>query len=161
MKDGRGASNELTYLLLEVARRVKTIQPPLYLRCHKGTPEELWLKAAEANRDRRDGVPALLNGEPTLLNYALMGVPIQEARDCIAVDCAWPYITHAGPSANPIIIINQAKTLELTLNNGVDPRTGKQLGPATGDRRDFSWFNELYNASTKGGHYAYIKIVNK
>jgi formate C-acetyltransferase len=147
-KDGRDATNELTYLLLEVTRQLKTAQPLLYLRCHSGTPEELWMKAAEVDRDRGDGNPAFLNDEPVLLNFVSMGIPIQEARDWMGGGCIIPFISHASPPDRPVRF-NASKVLELTLNNGVDPRTGKQVGLATGDPRDFSSFNELYDAFKK------------
>ena len=41
---------------------------------------------------------------------------------------------------------NLGKVLELTLNNGFDPRTQTQVGPKTGDPRTFKDFEELYAA---------------
>ncbi len=41
---------------------------------------------------------------------------------------------------------NLGKVLELTMNNGYDPRTKQQLGPKTGDPEDFKDFEELYAA---------------
>jgi formate C-acetyltransferase len=38
------------------------------------------------------------------------------------------------------------KVLELTLHNGVDPRTGRQIGPQTGDPRDWTSFEQLLDA---------------
>ena len=42
--------------------------------------------------------------------------------------------------------LNTPKILEITLNNGFDPETKKQLGLKTGDPRDFKTFEELYDA---------------
>ena len=36
--------------------------------------------------------------------------------------------------------------MEITLNNGVDPKTGLQLLPGQGDLTDFNSFEELYQA---------------
>ncbi len=41
---------------------------------------------------------------------------------------------------------NMPKVLELALHNGIDPRTGKQLGPQTGDPRSFAAFDDLFAA---------------
>ena len=150
--DGRDASNELTYLLLEVVRQVKTVQAPLYLRIHKGTPEELWLKAVEVNRDRGDGFPAFVNDEPVMLNFLGKGIPVEEARDYVTAGCVHPFVNHGSVFESPCYY-NVAKIFELTLDNGVDPRTGKQLGLATGDPRDFSSFDELYDAFKKQTGY--------
>ena len=38
------------------------------------------------------------------------------------------------------------KALEITLNNGKDPRTGKQVGPETGELSDFRSYEDLYAA---------------
>ena len=39
---------------------------------------------------------------------------------------------------------NLPKVLEITLHNGLDPRTGKQFGPHTGDPAEFKTFDELF-----------------
>src|SRR5690606_12901759 len=41
---------------------------------------------------------------------------------------------------------NLAKVLELALHDGVDPRTGVRLGPATGDAASLATFDDLYAA---------------
>jgi pyruvate-formate lyase len=49
--------------------------------------------------------------------------------------------------------------LELTLNNGVDPRTGKPIGPQTGDPREFEDFEALFDAWNRQlTHFIDIKI---
>ena len=54
---------------------------------------------------------------------------------------------------------NLVKILEITLNNGIDPRTGKQLGPRTGDPREFESFEDLFAAWQKQvEHFVDIKI---
>ena len=42
-----------------------------------------------------------------------------------------------------------AKILEVTLNNGIDPQTGKKLGLETGSPEKFSSFEEVFNAFKK------------
>jgi formate C-acetyltransferase len=52
------------------------------------------------------------------------------------------------------------KVLEVTLNNGWDPRTGKKIGLETGDPSDFTNFQELVNAFKKQlNHFIDIKIM--
>jgi len=54
---------------------------------------------------------------------------------------------------------NMPKVLELTLNNGVDPRTGKQIGLQTGDAASFASFDALFTAYRKQlQHFVDIKI---
>jgi pyruvate formate-lyase/glycerol dehydratase family glycyl radical enzyme len=149
--NGKDASNELTHMVLEVARQLKTVQPPVYLRCHRDTPEELWTKAAEVNRDRADGVPAFLNDEAQIPYFISRGISYEDARDWAANGCVYGIAsTFAGDRH---ITISQAKIFELTLHNGIDPLTGKQFGPKTGDPRDFKSAEELYDAFKKQSDY--------
>jgi formate C-acetyltransferase len=54
---------------------------------------------------------------------------------------------------------NLPKVLELTLHNGLDPRTGKQLGLKTGDPQEFASFDELFEAFEKQVlHFVDIKV---
>jgi len=54
---------------------------------------------------------------------------------------------------------NLVKVLEITLNNGVDPRTGKQIGLKTGDPTSFKTYDELLNAYIQQlNHFIDIKI---
>ena len=48
---------------------------------------------------------------------------------------------------------NLTKILEITLNNGIDPRTGKQIGIETGDPKSFQTFDELLEAYKKQVQY--------
>ena len=54
---------------------------------------------------------------------------------------------------------NLVKILEVTLNNGIDPRTGKRIGLATGDPTSFKSYDDLFNAYKKQlNHFIDIKI---
>ena len=48
---------------------------------------------------------------------------------------------------------NMPKVLEMTLHNGVDPRTGRQIGLATGDPTQFESFEEFFAAYEKQLRY--------
>ena len=51
------------------------------------------------------------------------------------------------------------KILEITLNNGVDPQTGKTIGLETGDPLEFHSFEELFAAfSRQINHFVDVKI---
>ncbi|HVN97270.1 MAG TPA: pyruvate formate lyase family protein [Syntrophorhabdaceae bacterium] len=156
--NGKDASNELTYLVLETARQLRTVQPPVYLRCHKGTPDALWMKAAEVNMERGDGVPAFLNDEAQVPYFLSKGLTYEDARDWAANGCVY------GIGKNFVgdrhITISQAKIFELTLHNGVDPKTGRQFGPKTGDVRDFTSLDQLYEAFKNQSDY-FVSLLAK
>ncbi len=48
---------------------------------------------------------------------------------------------------------NMPKVLEITLNNGVDPRTGRRIGLETGDPTRFESFEDLFEAYEKQLNY--------
>jgi formate C-acetyltransferase len=86
------------------------------------------------------------------------GVAIEDARKggpsgCVEVSA------FGKENYNLTGYFNTVKVLEITLNNGVDPRSGERLGLETGDPTDFSTFAELYNAFAKQlRHFIDIKI---
>ncbi len=144
-REGKDATNDLTFLILEVTRQMKVNQPPIYLRYHQGVGEEILLKAIETNRDHGAGMPAFMNDAPTLLKFTDRGVPIADAREWICEGCIIPAVP-SGCVADPGFMFNKVKAFELALHNGVEPRSGKRLGPETGDPRDFASYDDLYVA---------------
>ena len=147
-KDGKDATNELSYLMLEVTGQMKMPQPPLYIRYHNGISEDLMVKALQTNRKHGAGNPCFLNDAVTLLKFVDRGVPLTDARDYSATGCIAVRVPNATPG-DGTIMFNKVKAFELALNNGIDTRTGKQLGPATGDPRNFKTYEELYDAFIK------------
>lgn len=159
-REGKDATNELSYLVLEVVCQMKLTQPTVSLRYHDGLPDDFLLKAVEVNRQFGGGQPAWFNDKAALVNLPSMGVPLAEARDWVPIGC----VERAIPGATPLLttsgFISVGKVLELTLNSGVDPRTGKQLGPTTGDPRNFATFDELYQVFRKQFEYAADTLAN-
>jgi pyruvate formate-lyase/glycerol dehydratase family glycyl radical enzyme len=147
-KDGRDATNELSYLILEVAGQIRMTQPPLYIRYHKDIPEDLMIKAVETNRATGGGIPCFINDAVTLLKFTDRGVPLTDARDYLTGGCIGVMVP-GGPNNEFMVGGNMPKTFELALNDGFDPRTKKQIGPKTGDPRKFKTYQELYDALLK------------
>ena len=141
---GADAANGLSFLCLQVERWIGRKQPNLSTRVHLRTSGAYWREIAETMRCGA-GHPAIFNDEvilPGLLDY---GFPEAAARDYAQVGCVETYIP--GQSAPwTDAYLNLAKCLELALNNGRDLLTGIQLGPATGDARQFASFEDLFSA---------------
>ncbi|MFC1986814.1 pyruvate formate lyase family protein, partial [Chloroflexota bacterium] len=72
-RDGKDATNEFSFLLLEVTRQMKMPQPAVYIRYHNGLSDELLVKAVETNRDHGAGNPCFLNDAATLLKLTDRG----------------------------------------------------------------------------------------
>lgn len=149
--EGKDASNELSYMFLEVLAQVEFPQPPIYVRYHNKINPKIWLKALEINVRRGDGNPALLNDETRIVSFVDHGISLTDARDWSAAGCAGsitPGVSMHGGSMG-ICYINLAKMFEYVLNNGREPKTGKQIGPATGDPLTFTSIDQFVEAFKK------------
>ena len=95
---------------------------------------------------------AFYNTEEIIDEQLNAGKSLADARHggssgCVETGC-WGY------EAYPLTgYFNLPKILEVTLNNGVDPRSGKMIGIETGDPRDFETFEELFDAYKKQVKY--------
>ncbi len=155
-RDGRDATNELSYICLDATANVKLHQPSLSIRIWNGTPDELWVKAIEVKKQGL-GMPAFYNDEviiPALLNR---GRELADARDYAIVGCVEPgcqgfeYGWSGGTGDAPFFSLPAC--LELAINNGVNLLTGEQAGPATGDLASFNSFEEVKEAYVKQTQY--------
>ena len=162
--EGHDASNDLSYLILEVTGRMKLPEPVVICRVHSKTPEEFLVKGVESLIRHGGGLPSFFGDEaiiPALLNE---GRPLEEARDYAIVPCAAPvvagrHIDHAGA----ICYLNLAKVLELALNGGTDPGNGRCLYPQNKDLSNFSCYEEVWEAYKEQLRYwmGFLPIFNK
>jgi formate C-acetyltransferase len=142
--DGADATNELSYLILEAALRCRTPHHTITLRVHDGTPDGLMLKALEVVKTGM-GMPAFVSDKSYIGYLVSQGVPLREARDYALAGCL--DVNLPGKSRiNAFGMFIAPLVFEITLNNGIEPRTGKQLGPRTGDFASFETFDDLMKA---------------
>ncbi len=143
-QDGKEASNDLSYLLLEAAMELQTPHPTLTLRVSEDTPKALMQKALEVVRTGM-GMPAFIS-EKSYINFvAGEGVDIREARDFAIAGCL--DVQLPGKSRNNAFgMFIVPMVLELALNNGRDPKTGILYGVETGEFKDFKTYDEFYQA---------------
>jgi pyruvate formate-lyase/glycerol dehydratase family glycyl radical enzyme len=158
--DGLDATNELSYLILEVAQQIKMPQPGIYVRWHNGIDYNFMVKAIETNRDTRGGIPAFLNDRIAIRNFIASGVKYEDAVEWSAAGCLSYVISHCNLASKIVVYINIPKVLEIALNNGVDPRTEIQAGPQTGDVTKFTSIDQIYNAFWKQYDY-FVEVAVK
>ena len=155
--EGEDATNELSYLCLQVDRWVSRKQPNLSTRVHARTPDAYWREVARTIR-RGAGHPAIFNDEvivPGLIDY---GLPAGLARDHAQVGCVETFLPGLGAPWTDCYL-NLAKCLELALHDGCDALTGERLGPSTGDPRTFGGFDALcaaYECQVEAALYAML-----
>lgn len=142
--DGEDATNELSYLILEAARDCQTPHHTITVRVHEKTPEDLVVKALEVVKTGI-GMPAFV-GDKSYIEYLVShGVPIRDARDYALAGCL--DVNIPGRSRiNAFGMFIAPLVFEITINNGVEPRTGRQLGPKTGAFESFKTFDEFMKA---------------
>jgi formate C-acetyltransferase len=145
--DGRDATNELTYLLLEAATNVRTPHHTLTLRVHDGTPQALLMKALEVVR-LGIGMPAFI-GDPSYIEFfTRYGIPVEEAREYVMTGCldanlpGKSRVSAIGMFVVPLVF-------DIFRLNGIDPNTGLEVGLRTGDWSDFASYEEFYAAFLK------------
>ncbi len=141
---GEDATNELSYLILEVEKEIKLSQPTLSLRYFDGLKDDFLLKCAEVIRSG-GGKPAIFCDKYAISTLSHYGIPLEEARTYAPTGCVEMSIPY---SSNLFFggFLNVPKCLELALNNGRDPLTGVKLGTETGDPTTFKDYDELIKA---------------
>jgi len=156
-EDGEDAANELTYLILDVIEEMRLLQPSSMVQISRKNPDQLVKRALDIIKTGY-GQPSLFNTDAIIQEMLRQGKSIIDARNGGASGCV-----ETGAFGKESYILtgyfNLAKILEITLNNGIDPRTGKQIGVTTGDPKSFETFEDLLNAYKKQiQHFADIKI---
>ena len=154
---GEDATNEMTYMILDVIEEMRLLQPSSMVQVSKKNPDRL-LKRALKIIMTGYGQPSIFNTDAIIQELTRQGKSIIDARSGGASGCV-----EAGAFGKEAYILtgyfNIPKILEITLNNGDDPFTQKNIGIKTGDPNSFKSFDELYDAFEKQmNHFIDIKI---
>ena len=142
--DGSDGANELTHLLLEVVDDLHLLQPSSNLQLSRKTPDAVLKHTLRVVR-KGYGFPSLFNADAVVEEQLRQGKTLADAR---AGGCSGCVETGAfGKEAYVLTgYLNLPKVLELALHDGVDPRTGARLGPATGTPAALSSFEDVFGA---------------
>ena len=153
-RDGNSAANELSYMILEIQEELHELQPGLSIHIAANTPDEFLLEGIKVIRQGH-GYPSIFNPDTYVKEMVRAGKTVEDAREGGCSGCI--EVGAFGKEAYLLTgYLNTPKILEITLNNGIDPETGKKLGIETGDPRTFQTFDELYEA----WHKQMIYFVN-
>jgi pyruvate formate-lyase/glycerol dehydratase family glycyl radical enzyme len=156
--DGLDATNELSYLCLDVTGRLKLPQPQVSVLISEKTPDRFLLKACEVIR-MGFGLPAVFNEDEKVQALLHKGKTLEDARLGGINGCVELNVQGKDNMASSGYL-NMPKCLELALNDGVNPATGAQLGPRTGNPRNFASFDGLLQAFRQQlAHAVDLKII--
>ena len=155
--DGSDGVNELTYLILEVIEEMRLLQPSSMIQVSKKNPDAFVRRAVKIIKTGF-GQPSVFNTDAIIQELVRQGKDLEDARNGGASGCV-----EAGAFGTESYILtgyfNLVKVFEITLHNGLDPRTGKGIGLKTGDPENFGSFPELLGAFEKQlHHFIDIKI---
>ncbi|HZP01136.1 MAG TPA: trans-4-hydroxy-L-proline dehydratase [Terriglobia bacterium] len=155
--DGSDGVNELSYLILDVVDEMRLLQPSSNLQLSKKSPDRFLKRGIEIIR-KGWGQPSIFNADMVVEELLRQGKAIEDARAGGTSGCV-----ETGAFGKEAYILtgyfNLTKVLEITLNNGIDPRSGRRIGLATGDPTTFLSYSELFSAYRKQlQHFIDIKV---
>lgn len=150
-KDGSDGVNEVSYLILDTMDELKILQPSSNVQISRKTPQKFLKRACEISR-KGWGQPAFYNTEAIVQELLQMGKSIEDARGGGASGCvetgAW-----GKECYNLTGYLNLPKILQITLYNGFDNMSGKQIGLELGYAKDFENYEQLFQAFKKQLNY--------
>ena len=155
--DGSDGVNDLSYLILDVVEEMRLVQPSSMVQLSKKSPDRFIKRAARVIKTGF-GQPSIFNTEAIVAELVRQGKSIEDARMGGASGCV-----ESGAFGREAYILtgyfNLPKVLEIALNGGADPRTGKTIGVDTGDPRTFESFDDVFHAFERQmRHFVDIKV---
>ena len=156
--DGADGVNPLSFLLLDVIEEMRILQPSSMVQISAKNPDAFLWRALKIVKTGF-GQPSIFNTDTIISELVRQGKSIVDARNAGASGCV-----EAGAFGKENYTLtgyfNMPKVLEITLNDGVDPQTGKAIGLKTGDPASFKTYDELFAAyKAQLRHFIDIKIA--
>jgi pyruvate formate-lyase/glycerol dehydratase family glycyl radical enzyme len=156
--DGSNAVNEMSFILLDVIEEMRLLQPSSMVQVSKKNPDSFVDRAVKIVKTGF-GQPSIFNTDAIIQELVRQGKSLEDARNGGASGCV-----ESGAFGTEAYILtgyfNLVKVLEITLHNGVDPQTGREIGTRTGDPSSFKRFEELEDAFRRQlKHFIDIKIA--
>ena len=156
-EDGSDAVNEMTFIILDVIEEMRLLQPSSMIQVSKKNPDRFIKRTARIIKTGF-GQPSVFNTDAIIQELLNQGKSLTDARNGGASGCVE---TGAFGTESYILTgyFNLTKIFEITLHNGTDPMTGKQIGLQTGKPEEFETFEDLSDAFRKQVQYfADIKV---
>lgn len=142
---GRDVTNEMTYLVLETAETMRSLEPSIVLRYHDNTPDELLARSVDTLATGI-GYPSIFNDKSLIPLLEKWGVEPERARDYCVSGCVYIEVPGANVTRRAAGGLALAKCLWWALHRGVDPQTGEQRGARTSDPNTWTSEEDALNA---------------
>jgi len=147
-RDGKDATNELSYMMLQASNDIRLHCPSLSVRIHPETPERFLNEVIDLI-SFGTGQPSI-HFDPCAIDILInKGVDIKDAREWAVVGCIEPQVPGKMCQSDESSRYNMASAVELVLFNGKSKIANKKVGLSTGDPRDFKSFAAFEKAVKK------------
>jgi formate C-acetyltransferase len=143
-REGRDATNDLSYMCLKATERVKTHQPGLSVRIHQDPPSE-FLEAVTYLVSKGTGFPAIHSDSAGYQMLINAGYEPEDARDWNNCGCVVPHFRKTGEWTSAVNI-NFTAALEFALNQGRSRITNEKIGLDEKDPRTLETYEEVEKA---------------
>ena len=148
-RDKRDAVNPLSYLVLKSVAQTHLPQPNLTVRYHAGLDARFMNECIEVMK-LGFGMPAFNNDEIIIPSFIAKGVLEEDAYDYSAIGWVETAVPGKwGYRCTGMSYMNFPKVLLITMNDGIDPASGKRFAPSFGHFKDMKSFAELQTAWDK------------
>ncbi len=144
-KEGKDATNLLSYLILKAQDHIGLPQPNLTARLHNESPDE-FIRECTRVIGLGSGMPQIVNDESIIPALISSGLEPEDAMDYVLVGCVELSSQGNYLGWSDAAMFNLVKALELSLNNGQCMITGDQIGIKTGTLADFKSYDEIEEA---------------
>ena len=151
-REGKDATNELTYLLMDAVRHVKIYQPSLACRIHNQSPQKYMRKIVDVIRSGM-GFPACHFDDTHIKMMLAKGVSMEDARDYCLMGCVEPQKSGRLYQWTSTAYTQWPICIELVLNHGKTLWYGKQVCPDLGDLSQYKTFEQFDQAVKKQIQY--------
>ncbi len=156
-KDGRDATNDLSFMCLDATKHVFLPQPSISIRVWNGSAHELLMRAAEVTKTGI-GFPAYYNDEIIIPSMENRGIPLEDARNYAIIGCVEPHVPGKEDGWHDAAFFNMCRPLEMVFTNGMDQ--GEEASIRTGEVENFHTYEEFKAAYIKQMEYNIELLVN-
>jgi len=144
--DKKDATNKLSYLVLKSVAQTRLPQPNLTVRYHRNMPKAFLDEAIEVMK-LGTGMPAFNSDEVIIPSFIEKGVKEEDAYNYSAIGCVETAVPGKwGYRCTGMSYMNFPRILLITMNDGIDPTSGKRFVKGCGSFRDMTSFKELMKA---------------
>lgn len=159
--DGTTRVNELSYYILDIYDKLGLYNPKLQLKIYSSTPKDFKEKALEMVRHGTSSI-VFINGDMVTKCLMARGATYEEAVDSVISGC-YEYKVKGKGIGIGVAYYNMLKGVSMVFDNGVDTRTGIEIGLKTGELDKYDTFEKFYKAylaQTKYMLHNYLDAVS-